>query len=213
MRGSLFLNKTYSRSELKGLMEAILFVNGKSVLLSELCDIFEMSKNEIISLIDEINADYNDRKAGMNIISVAGGFQMVSNPHFKDEMEELFGRRNQNQLSRSALETLAIVAYKQPISKEDVDKIRGVSSTRSINMLLGYKLITISGSTDDVLKSPVYSTTKRFLELFRLENLDDLPSLETINLNEFSMDDEDEDNEIEDENGQNELELSLGGEE
>ena len=137
------------------------------------------------------------------MIPVAGGYQLVTNPRFKDEMEELFGSKNDNQLSKSALETLAVIAYKQPITKEDVDKIRGVSSTRSINMLLSYKLVTISGSSDDVLKSPVYSTTSRFLEMFKLKGTEDLPSLDTLNFDEINIEDfETEETETEEPDGE-----------
>ncbi|NPV01903.1 MAG: SMC-Scp complex subunit ScpB [Brevinematales bacterium] len=184
MKGSLFINKTYSRNELKGLFESVLFVSGKPVSIDELTDIFDISKNEIKLLADELNKDYSERNSGLNVIQVAGGFQMVSNPSFKDELTELFGRRNDNRLTRSVLETLAVISYKQPISKEDVDKVRGVSSTRSVNTLLGYKLINISGYTEGVVQSPVYSTTKRFLELFKLKDLSDLPVLDNLAFDE-----------------------------
>jgi segregation and condensation protein B len=201
MKGSLFINKTYSRNELKGLFESVLFVSGKPVSIDELTDIFDISKNEIKNLADELNKDYSERNSGLNVIQVAGGFQMVSNPSFKDELTELFGRRNDNRLTRSVLETLAVISYKQPISKEDVDKVRGVSSTRSVNTLLGYKLINISGYTEGVVQSPVYSTTKRFLELFKLKDLSDLPVLDNLAFDEpgspDTVDDipEDEENE------------------
>lgn len=180
MNNSLFLKKTYSRNELKGLLESILFVKGKSIPLETLENIFEAKKSEIESLIDELNVEYNNRKSGFCIIPVAGGYQLVSNPNYKDELAELFGKRNEATLPKSCLETLAIIAYKQPISKEEIDKIRGVSSTRSLNSLLALKLINIVGSTDDILKSPLYSTTERFLEFFRITCLEDLPSLESV---------------------------------
>ncbi len=185
MNNSLFLNKTYSRNELKGLLEAILFVKGKSIPVETLENIFEAKRSELESLIDELNEEYNNRKSGFYIIPVAGGYQIVSNPLYKDELAELFGKRNEASLPKSCLETLAIIAYKQPISKEEIDKIRGVSSTRSLNNLLALKLITIVGSTDDVVKSPLYSTTERFLEFFRITSLEDLPSLESVEFNKL----------------------------
>lgn len=191
MKNSLFLNKTYSRAELKGLMESVLFVNGKSVPFQKLSEIFDMNRSEMGELIDEMNRDYGERQSGFGIIQVGGGFQLVSNPQYKDEMMELYGKRNENALTKSMLETLAIIAYKQPISKEDVDKIRGVSSTRSINSLLGYKLISISGATDGIVKSPLYSVTSRFFEMFRINSLDDLPNIETIDWNEYGTDEDD----------------------
>ena len=155
MIGSLFLNKTYSRNELKGLLEAILFVNGKALPLEELKKMFEMTQQEMLALIDEANNGYKNSCSGFHIIPMAGGYQLVSNPHFKDELNEVFGKRNENKLPKSSLETLAVLAYKQPVTKEEVDKIRGVSSTRSINTLLAMKMITITGCADDIVKSPL----------------------------------------------------------
>ncbi len=192
MRSSLFINKTYSRRQLRGLFEAILFVNGKSVAFDKLTDALDMTRKELAELVEEINEDYNQSQRGLNIIRVAGGYQLVSNPDYVDELSELFGKRNENQLSKSALETLAVIAYKQPVSKEKIDEIRGVSCTRSVNLLLGMKLIAISGASDDIVKSPLYSTTSRFFEMFRIQSLEDLPSVENLNLDDFSEDDDDE---------------------
>jgi segregation and condensation protein B len=190
MIGSLFLNKTYSRSELRGLLEAILFVNGKAIPIEELKKMFEMDEPEMMALIEEANAFYKQNTSGFHILPMAGGWQMVTNPHYKDELNEVFGRRNDNKLPKSVLETLAVIAYKQPVSKEEVDKIRGVSSSRSINMLLALKLATISGATDDMIKSPLYSTTDRFLEFFRIRSLEDLPPLSSIDLSRYRDEDD-----------------------
>ncbi|MCX7820190.1 MAG: SMC-Scp complex subunit ScpB [Brevinematales bacterium] len=195
MNNSLFINKTYSRNEIKGLIEGILFVRGKPVTYKELIQILEINKDDINKLIEEMNNEYKENKHGFFIINVADGLQLVSNPHYKDELEELFGKKNEFQIPKSALETLAIIAYKQPVTKEEIDGIRGVSSTRSINHLLSLKLITISG-THKELNLPVYSTTERFLEVFRLKDLSDLPAINTIDFN--ALDDiEDEEEEVE----------------
>lgn len=186
MNGSLFLNKTYSRNELKGLLEAVLFVNGKAVQVPELQRVFEADRQEIDSMIEEMNAEYRERKSGFTIVPVAGGYQLLSSPAYQAELAELFGKRNETSLPKSALETLAIIAYKQPISKEEVDKIRGVSCTRSINTLLALKFISITGAADDIVKSPLYSTTSRFLEFFKIQSLEDLPALSTIDLSQFN---------------------------
>ncbi|OHD56533.1 MAG: SMC-Scp complex subunit ScpB [Spirochaetes bacterium GWF1_51_8] len=209
MKGSLFINKTYSRNELKGLFESVLFVSGKPVNIDELTEIFELTKNEVKLLAEELNKDYSERSSGMNIIHVAGGFQLVTNPAFKDELNELFGKRNDNRLTRSVLETLAVVSYKQPITKEDVDKVRGVSSTRSINTLLGYKLINISGYTEGVVQSPLYSTTKRFLELFKLKDLGDLPVLDSLTFDDLELMNPEESGPPEEEEGNETDEMNL----
>lgn len=210
MKGSLFLNKTYSRDELKGLVESILFVNGKPFSAADLVEVLEISRKDLDGMIEELNADYIERKAGFQIIQVAGGFQVATNPLFRDELSELFGKRNETQMTKSALETLAIISYKQPISKEDVDKIRGVSSTRSINALLSYKMVTISGSTDGIVKLPLYSTTDRFLEMFHINSIDDLPDIESLNYSDLVEEDNiEEEEQTEREGDENELELSM----
>lgn len=180
MTRSLFLNKTYSRHEIYGLIEAILFVNGKAYDKKELTRILDCEVSELEKLIDEMNALYKENRRGIMIIPVAHGYQLVTNPHYHQEMKELFGRRNENKLPQSALETLAIIAYRQPISKEEIDKIRGVSSARSLNTLLSLKLITISGTSGDILQTPLYITTERFLEYFRINSLENLPSLSQL---------------------------------
>ena len=179
---NLFLNRTYSRNELKGLIESILFIKGKPVSFNELKETLEIGRTELEQLVDEMNSEYNEKKHGFTIINVAEGLQLVSNPHYKDELQELFGRKNEFHIPKSALETLAIIAYKQPITKEEIDGIRGVSSTRSVNLLLSMKLITISGNHKE-LNLPLYSTTEKFLEMFRIKNFSDLPPLNSIDFN------------------------------
>ncbi len=213
MPSSLFINKTYSRRQLMGLLEALLFVNGKPVPFDLLAESLDMTKKDVQSLIDEMNESYTSENRGLTIIKVAGGHQLVSHPAYAEELSELFGKRNENQLSKSALETLAVIAYKQPVTKEQVDEIRGVSSTRSINLLMGYKLVAITGSTDDIVKSPLFSTTPQFLEMFRIQSLEDLPSIDSLNLDEFLDEDDDEtDEEGMDDNNQ-ELNLEIETEE
>lgn len=186
MIGSLFINKTYSRAEIKGLVEGILFVNGKAVKTEDLEKTLDFSKKDVVALIEEMNQDYTSRNSGFCIVPVGGGFQLFTHPNFKDELTELFGKRNENKIPKSSLETLAIIAYKQPVTKEDVDKIRGVSSTRSLNTLLALKLVNISGTSDTIDKSPLYSTTGRFLEFFRIKSMDDLPSLTSLEASDLA---------------------------
>ncbi len=182
MKGSLFLNKTYSKNELKGLIESILFVKGKSLTIQDFCEILEIQKQELANLIEELNNSYSEHHSGFQIIPVAGGYQMVTNPYFKDELEELFGKRSEQKISPSALEVLAIIAYKQPITKEGIDEVRGVSGTRSLNLLLDLKLITINGTSKDLDQSPLYITTKRFLEIFHIQDIEDLPPVDSLDI-------------------------------
>ena len=121
---SLFINKTYSQEQLKGLLESILFVTGKPVETEKLCTWFSCSKDVIDALIIELNDVYLARSAGFTILSVANGYQLMTNPLYKDELREIFGSKEENKLSQTSMEILAIIAYKQPVAKEDIDKIR-----------------------------------------------------------------------------------------
>lgn len=196
---SLFINKTYSREQLKGLLESILFVTGKPVESEKICSWFSISKQMLEEYILELNNSYQEKYSGFIILSVANGYQLMTNPVYKEELRLIFGSKEENKLSQTSMEILAIIAYKQPISKEEIDSIRGVNSTRSLNTLLGHKLIDIVGA-DNILDNILYGTSKRFLEVFRLKSLHDLPSPESLELselteilNEESFDQEDED--------------------
>ena len=182
---SLFINKTYSREQLIGLLESILFVTLIPIEIEKLCIWLDCSKDSLDLLITELNNMYLDKNSGFTIISVANGYQLMTNPLYKDELREIFGSKEENKLSQTSMEILAIIAYKQPVAKEDIDKIRGVNSSRSLNTLLGHKLIDIVG-TDSLLDNILYGTSKKFLEIFRLKNLSDLPSPESLELSELS---------------------------
>lgn len=182
---SLFLNKTYSQEQLQGLLEAALFVLGKPVDTVKLCTWFDISSEQLEIMVQNLNQNYEEKSSGFTIIELANGYQLMTNPLFKEEMRELFGSKEDNKLSQTAMEILAIVAYKQPVSKEQIDKIRGVNSSRSLNTLIGHKLIDIVGS-DELLGDMLYGTTKKFLEIFRLKTLNDLPSPESLELSELS---------------------------
>jgi len=180
---SLFINKTYSQDQIKGLLESILFVSGKPIESRKICQWFSITSEELEKLIKELNNNYNSKFSGFIILSIADGYQLMTNPIYKDEMRELFGSKDENKLSQTAMEILAIIAYKQPVSKEEIDKIRGVNSSRSLNTLISHRLIDIIGS-DKLLGDILYGTSKRFLEVFRLKSLSDLPSPENLQLSD-----------------------------
>ncbi|MGL4388893.1 MAG: SMC-Scp complex subunit ScpB [Brevinema sp.] len=188
---SLFINKTYSQEQLQGLLESVLFISGKPIDTEKLCSWFDMSRDQIEDLVTILNKRYEENFNGFTILAIANGYQLMTNSLFKEELREIFGAKEENKLSQTSMEILAIIAYKQPISKEEIDKIRGVNSSRSLNTLLGLKLIDIIGS-DEILGDILYGTTKRFLEIFRLKSLNDLPSPESLQLSELSniLDDE-----------------------
>lgn len=181
----LFINKTYSQEQIKGLLESILFVTGKPVEKEKLCTWLSLSDEELDQLVVTLNQTYEEKYTGFVVIAIANGYQLMTNPLYKEELREIFGSKEENKLSQTAMEILAIIAYKQPVSKEAIDRIRGVNSSRSLNTLLGHKLIDIVG-TESLLDEILYGTSKKFLELFRLNSINDLPSPESLELSELT---------------------------
>jgi len=166
------------REKLLSALEALLFINENSVEASELARIFEADKKSIEGLLDELAADYLKRGSGICVVKVAGGYQMCSSPENETWVKKMLQERNKQKLSIASLETLAIIAYKQPITRIEIEAIRGVNVDGVMKKLTDADLIKISGKKDVVGRPFLYSTTTRFLEYFGLNSLKDLPKLE-----------------------------------
>jgi segregation and condensation protein B len=164
---------------IKGAIEALLFIGEKTVLLEQIQEALEtVSAGDIKALIQELQQDYETQKKGITIIDIAGGYQMLTNPHYATYVRNFFKTKVKEKLSRPALETLAIVAYKQPVSRGDIEMIRGVNSDGVAVHLLDKALIKIVGRKDIPGRPYLYGTTKEFLDYFGLKSLKDLPQLE-----------------------------------
>lgn len=164
---------------MKSIIEALLFISEKPVMLDQIKEVLgtvggaEIKKN-IKVLMDE----YAQNRRGMIVMEIAGGYQMLSSPTCVSYVRNFFKTRVKEKLSRPALEALAIVAYKQPVSRADIEVIRGVNSDGVIMHLLNKCLIKIVGRKDAPGRPYIYGTTKLFLEYFGLHSLEDLPKLE-----------------------------------
>jgi len=166
---------------LKGAVEALLFVSDKPVEIAQIKDVITtLETADIRQLILAIKKDCEDRERGMMIREIAGGYQMLSNPQYAEYVRNFFKTRVKEKLSRPALEALAIAAYRQPVSRGDVEIIRGVNSDGVMTSLLEKGLIKIVGRKDVPGRPFVYGTTKVFLEYFGLKSLKDLPRLEDV---------------------------------
>ncbi len=165
--------------EKKSLLEALLFSSGEPLTPSTLKAVTEIDEPEIKRLMEELLADYRDREAGVLIAEVANGFQMVTNPRFAPWIKKLKGSES-SKLSPASLETLAIIAYKQPIIKAEVEQVRGVSADGVIKTLLEKRLIKIMGKKEAPGKPLLYGTTKEFLQHFGLKDLTELPTLKDL---------------------------------
>ena len=162
-----------------GVVEALLFVSEKPVSMENLKAVLsELSVAEIKELVDKLRLEYEERERGISILEIAEGYQMLSNSRYAESVRRFFKTTHKERLSRPALETLAIVAYKQPVSRGDIEVIRNVNSDGVVIHLLEKGLIKIVGRKDVPGKPYLYGTTKEFLEYFGLKSLTHLPKLE-----------------------------------
>lgn len=166
--------------EIKPILESLLFVSGSPLKLETLLEIFSDSNKEtILEGIKQIKKEYEDDSKGFELVEVAGGYQFRTKPKWSDWIHRL-KKIKVVKLSRSALETLAIIAYRQPIIRPEIERIRGVDSGWVLRALMEKGLIKIVGRKDLPGRPIIYGTTKAFLELFGLNSLADLPTLKEI---------------------------------
>lgn len=148
----------------------------------------EINNQIVNSLVDELNEEYLNSGRSINIVKIAGGFLFATKEEYSKYLGFLSSEKSKRRLSQAALETLAIIAYKQPITKPEIESIRGVNSDYVLASLLDKKLITISGRAETIGRPLLYSTTKEFLIYFGLNSVQDLPKPREI---EEIMQDED----------------------
>jgi segregation and condensation protein B len=164
---------------LKGAVEALLFVSEKPVTVDQLKEaISGANAHDLKEVLALIKKDYEAAGRGMTVVEIAGGWQMLSSANCAGYIREFYKTRHKENLSRPSLETLAIIAYKQPVSRMDVEMIRGVNSDGVVMHLLNKGLIKIAGRKEVPGRPYVYGTTVQFLEYFGLRALEDLPKLE-----------------------------------
>lgn len=166
--------------EIKPILESLIFVSSTPIQLETLVEILpESSKEGILEGIHRIQKEYEEDARGLELLEVAGGYQFRTKPRWAGWIQRL-KQAKAVRLSRSALETLAIVAYRQPIIRPEIEEIRGVDSGWVLRTLLEKGLIKVMGRKDIPGRPIVYGTTKTFLELFSLNTLSDLPILREI---------------------------------
>ncbi|MFA5260807.1 MAG: SMC-Scp complex subunit ScpB [Candidatus Omnitrophota bacterium] len=163
----------------KNIIEAILFISENPVPLDQIQSVLEeIPAADIRRTILDLKNEYEENSRGMIIMEIAGGYQMLSSPHYTDAIRRFFKKKVKEKLSSPALETLAIIAYKQPVSRADIEQIRGVNSDGVVAHLLSKGLIKAVGRKEVPGRPYIYGTTKQFLEYFGLKSLRDLPKLE-----------------------------------
>ena len=163
-------------TNLKGNLEALLFVNGDPLSLKRIAEILEVDQENVKLLLAQLIQDMNQQERGLTIIEVAGGYQLCTKPHLAGFLEKLV-QIKENKLSIPALETLSIIAFKQPITKQESEAIRGVRVDKVLANLLERNLIKELGRKEAIGRPIIYGTTEVFLKCFGLKSLEDLPEL------------------------------------
>lgn len=167
-------------SELKAIVEALIFASPEPITLKALGKLLDQEpKEDIEAAIAAVKADY-DRPGGLQIVEVAGGYQIVTRPELHEWVRRLFHERTTQKLSVAALETLAVIAYRQPVTAPEIAEIRGVNTAGVLNTLVDRKLIKIVGRKPVVGRPFMYGTTHEFLERFGLYDVTDLPKVEDM---------------------------------
>lgn len=166
--------------DIKNIIESLLLVTEEPLTIDRIKNILiEPGRKEIQNALTELSAEYEARKGGFLLREVAGGYQIRTRPEYREWIKRLIHSKPLR-LSKAALETLAIIAYKQPIIRSDIEHIRGVNCGGILRMLFERKLIRILGRKEIPGRPIIYATTKQFLETFDLKDLKDLPTPEEI---------------------------------
>lgn len=184
------MSETVSREQVRKLLEALLFVAWEPVSLKRLAEIVECDSRLVRELLGELQTEYIDR--GFQLVEIAGGWQFLTPADIAPYIEKLYNPRTQ-QLSKAALETLAIVAYRQPVTRLEIDSIRQVKSDAVLSKLMEKSLVKEVGRLEGPGRPILYGTTREFLSAFGLVSLADLPPLpeqdEQTEVNLFSTED------------------------
>ena len=168
----------------QAILESILFAAGRQVDIKELMSALELSKDEIISIIENMKNEYSNENRGIEIINIDSSYQMCAKKENYEYIYPIFDKRSKPNLSPAALEIISIIAYNPKITRAEIEAIRGVNSDGSIYRLLEYELIQEAGRLDAPGRPTIYEVTPKFLKMFGISNLEELPKLPKYKLDE-----------------------------
>lgn len=173
-------------NDIKNIIESLVFASEEQITAKQIRDILssfsiKTDANKIEQAVDLLNEEYNNSGSAFEIIKVAGGYQFATRKEFGLYVGKLFDEKQRKKLSQSSIETLAIIAYKQPITRSEIEFIRGVNVDYIVNSLLERDLIAITGRAETPGRPILYGTTDTFLKILGLNSVSDLPKLKEIN--------------------------------
>jgi len=169
------------------LIEAILFLESEPIEENALARISGFSKETVDKALETLEARYGAADSGVEIIRIGGGVMISPKKEYWESLKDRYGKKNEAKLSRAAMETLSIIAYSQPITRSEIEAIRGVQADNMIRLLMERSLIKEVGKKDIPGKPAQYGTTKEFLLLFRIESIAELPKLEEREADRFEL--------------------------
>ncbi len=170
-----------SRSDFKNIIETLLFITDRPLSASKVNQVAEIGDLALTrDIIQEIQTDYAASGRAVQVLEIGGGFQMCTKPEYGRWVRKLYNEKMSTRLSPAALETLAIVAYKQPVTRAEIEAIRGVDISGPLEKLLDRGLVKIAGKKEVAGRPLVYATTEQFLRVFGLNHLSELPDMKTF---------------------------------
>jgi len=171
-------------SKEQAIIESMLFAAGREVSAKEIMNILELSREDIDKIIMNMKTEYDSRNSGIEIIKVDDSYQLCTKKEYYEYIYPLFDNRAKPNISNAALETLSIIAYNPNITRSEIETIRGVSADGTVYKLLEYDLIEEAGKMDAPGRPTMYKVTNKFMKLFGITSLDELPDLPRYKLDE-----------------------------
>jgi segregation and condensation protein B len=169
------------------LIEAILYLESEPIAEADLIRISALGKEAVEKALENLESRYAQEMSGLEVSRIGGGIMLSPKKRYWDQLRERYGKKNESRLSRAAMETLSIIAYSQPVTRGEIEAIRGVQADNMIRLLMEKALIREVGKKDVPGKPVQYGTTKEFLTLFRLESIADLPKLTPSEAERFEI--------------------------
>lgn len=172
------------QEKFKAIVEAILFSTGREVSIKELAIVLEKSPEEVVEIVNELKDEYNKLNRGIEIVKINDTYQMCTKKDFYDYIAQISDKKSKPNLSNASLEILSIIAYNPNVTRAEIETIRGVNCDGTIYKLLEYNLIEESGKLDAPGRPTTYVTSSKFLKMFGLTSLDELPELPKYKLDQ-----------------------------
>lgn len=186
------MNRNGEIEKIESEIEAILFTMGNSVELSKISKAIEHDEDTTKKIIHNMMDKYADNHRGIKIVELDDSFQMCTNPEYYEQLIKVASQPKKHVLTDVLLETLSIIAYKQPVTKIDIEKIRGVKCDHAVNKLVEYNLVTEVGRLDAPGRPILFGTSEEFLRQFGIRSLEDLPVINKEKEEEFKIEAEEE---------------------